>query len=105
MPTAAKMVEFREEMTRMNTFIGDLDGRNRQLLEINKRKMQQQVANKPSITETLKEVYILMQKNKNKILARCLNEKEREAVMLEFKALQEKLDLTLKSPQIVNVKQ
>lgn len=41
MPTAAKMVEFREEMTRMNTFIGDLDGRNRQLLEINKRKMQQ----------------------------------------------------------------
>ena len=52
----------------MNKFISDLDGRNKQLLEINKRKMQQNIVSKPSITEQLKDVYVLLQKNKNRIL-------------------------------------
>lgn len=46
-----------------------------------------------------------MQKNKNKILNRCQTEKEKETVVLEFKQIQEKLDLTLKNTQIVAVKQ
>lgn len=89
----------------MNQFISDLDGRNKQLLEINKRKMQQTLESKPNITEILKELYILMQKNKNKILNRCQTEKEKETVVLEFRQIQEKLDLTLKNTQIVGVKQ
>jgi hypothetical protein len=44
------MAEINEEITRMNKFISDLDGRNKQLLEINKRKMQQNIVSKPSIT-------------------------------------------------------
>lgn len=66
----------------MNQFISDLDGRNKQLLEINKRKMQQTLESKPNITEILKELYVLMQKNKNKILNRCQTEKEKETVVL-----------------------
>lgn len=55
----------------MNKFISDLDGRNKQLLEINKRKLQQTFDNKPSLTEILKEFNILLQKSKNRILNRC----------------------------------
>jgi hypothetical protein len=46
-----------------------------------------------------------MHKNKTKILSRCQTEKEKEAVVIDFKAIQEKIDLTLKSTQIVTVKQ
>ena len=67
--------------------------------------MQQHITNRPSITEALKDLYVLIQKNKNKILGRCLNDKEREVVILDFKTLQDKLDLVIKSPQIVNLKQ
>jgi chromosome segregation ATPase len=88
LPTASKLAELSDEITRMNAFISDLDGRNKQLLEINKRKMQQGLESKPSISETLKELYVLMQKNKNKMLNRCQSEKERETVMGEFKAVQ-----------------
>lgn len=35
------MTEIDEELVRVNKFINDLDGRNKQLLEINKRRMQQ----------------------------------------------------------------
>ena len=72
----------------MNKFISDLDGRNKQLLEINKRKMQQNIVSKPSITEQLKDVYVLLQKNKNRILNRCQTEKEKQMVISEFKAVQ-----------------
>jgi hypothetical protein len=99
------MTEINEELARMNKFINDLDGRNKQLLEINRRKMQQKVEAKPSITELLKEVYGLLLKNKNRILNRCQTDKEKESVIHEFKAVQEKLDLTLKSTQIVTVRQ
>ena len=67
--------------------------------------MQQQITSTPSITEALKDLYVLIQKLKNKILGRCLNDKEREVVILDFKTLQDKLDLVIKSPQIVNLKQ
>jgi hypothetical protein len=104
MPTEAKMTEINEELARMNKFINDLDGRNKQLLEINKRRMQQKTDSKTSITQLLKEIYGMMLKNKNKILNRCQTEKEKEGVIKEFKSLQEKLDMTLKSTQIVTVK-
>jgi len=55
----------------MNKFIGDLDGRNKQLLEINKRKLQQTFDNKPCLTEILKELNIILQKSKNRIINRC----------------------------------
>lgn len=55
----------------MNTFISELDGRNKQLLEINKRKMQQTIENKQSLTEILKDLLVLLHKNKTKILSRC----------------------------------
>lgn len=99
------MTEINEELNRMNKFINDLDGRNKQLLEINKRKMTQKIEDKPSITQLLKEIYGLVLKNKNKILNRCQSDKEKEGVISEFKAVQEKLDLTLKSTQIVTIKQ
>jgi hypothetical protein len=103
-PTKQKMTEINEELGRMNKFINDLDGRNKQLLEINKRKMTQKIEDKPSMTQLLKEIYGLMLKNKNKILNRCQTDKEKESVINEFRSVQEKLDLTLKSTQIVTVK-
>ena len=73
-PAEAKMAEIDEELVRVNKFINDLDGRNKQLLEINKRRMQQKTGeNKTSITMLLKEIYGLMLKNKNKILNRLKN--------------------------------
>ena len=53
----------------------------------------------------MKEIYGLMLKHKNKILNRCQSEKEKEGVIKEFKGIQEKLDMTLKSTQIVTVRQ
>jgi hypothetical protein len=103
LPTATKMNELNEEIARMNKFIIELDGRNKQLLEINKRKMQQKIETKGSITDMLKEILLLVQKNKNKLLGRCLNDKEKEQVIAEFKTLQDKLDMTLKSTQIVSI--
>jgi hypothetical protein len=50
MPAANRITEISEELARMNKFISELDGRNKQLLEVNKRKMQQTLENKPSIT-------------------------------------------------------
>ena len=50
MPASTKVTEISEELQRMNQFISDLDGRNKQLLEINKRKMQQTLESKPNIT-------------------------------------------------------
>jgi hypothetical protein len=45
------MTDISEELIRMNNFISNLDGRNKQLLEISKRKMQQTlVEGKPTIT-------------------------------------------------------
>jgi len=61
----------------MNKFINDLDGRNKQLLEINKRRMQTKVESGTSITQLLKEIYGMMLKHKNKILNRCQSEKEK----------------------------
>ena len=61
----------------MNKFINDLDGRNKQLLEINKRRMQAKVESGTSITQLLKEIYGMMLKHKNKILNRCQSEKEK----------------------------
>ena len=40
-PTSDKMADIDQELVRMNHFMVELDGRNRQLLEINKRRMQQ----------------------------------------------------------------
>jgi len=51
----------------------------------------------------LKEVLLLIQKSKNKLLGRCLNDKEKEQVIMDFKTLQDKLDMTLKSTQIMTV--
>ena len=102
MPTELKMAEINEELVRMNKFINDLDGRNKQLLEINKRRMQQKVGeSKTSLTMLLKEIYGLLLKSKNKALNRSQTEKEKEAVLKEFKVVMEKLDLTLKSTQVV----
>ncbi len=57
----------------MNKFISDLDGRNKQLLEINKRKLQQTFDNKPTLTEILKDLNIILQKSKNRIINRCIS--------------------------------
>lgn len=78
----------KDEIARMNNFISDLDGRNKQLLEINKRKVQQTIEAKPNITEMLKDLLILIQKNKNKILNRCQTEKDKEAAIADFKVIQ-----------------
>ena len=43
--------------------------------------MQQNVLTNPPITLHLKDLYVLMQKNKNRILARCHTEKDKEIVI------------------------
>ena len=85
----------------MNKFISDLDGRNKQLLEINKRKLQQTFDNKPTLTEILKDLNIILQKSKNRIINRCISQKEKEGVMAQFKGVQQKLDLVLRSSQVI----
>lgn len=43
MPAKKIITDISSELSRMNNFIGDLDGRNKQLIEINKRKLQQNI--------------------------------------------------------------
>ncbi len=53
----------------------------------------------------LKQLNTTIQRNKNKMIGRMQTEKEKESIMNQFKVIQEKMDLTIRSVQIVGMRQ
>ena len=73
-------------MTRYQKFANQLETKNKQLIELGKKKMAEEP--KISMGEVLREVATIIMKNKARILGHCSNEKDKELVIMDFKAVQ-----------------
>lgn len=82
-------------MGKFQDYASELDVKTKQLLEISRKKGSEE--SKFGVTELLRDLSSTLSKSKVKILNKVEAEDEKEAVLGEYKILQDKIDVALRS--------
>ena len=98
-PTSKQFKDLQNEVARYQKYASQLENKNKQLLEIGKRRLAEEP--KSSAGEVLREVSAVIMKNKARVIGKCPTDREKELVMGDFKIIQEKLESAIRSQNIL----
>jgi hypothetical protein len=94
MPLYNHLKSIEAQLNNYEKYSAELDNRYQQLTDISLKRLGEEP--KSSCGELLREVNMIMMRNKGKIISR-FNEKEREQIVNDFRQIQEKLEGAIKS--------
>lgn len=89
------MNDLQSEMGKFQDYATDLDTKTKQLLEISKRKGNEE--SKFGVSELLRDLSSTLSKSKVKILNKVESEEEKETILGEYRLIQDKIDVAMKS--------